>query len=963
MAEELCKKFNKKYLKPFSSRHIGPRENEIAEMLVELGLTDLNQLIEKTVPGNILSSEELELDDALSEEEVLKELKFFSEKNKVYRSYLGMGFYNTFVPPVIQRNILENPAWYTPYTPYQAEISQGRLETLFNFQTIVAELTGTEVSNASLLDEATAAAEAMTFCLRLKEKKFKEKVFFVSETCHPQTISVVQTRAKPLGIQIIVGDPQKIDLFTPCFGYLIQYPDTNGLVIDPEDLCKKVHEKSSLLVIATDLLALTRLKAPGEFDADVVIGNTQRFGMPMGYGGPHAAFFATREAYKRQIPGRIVGQSVTQNGKKALRLALQTREQHIRRDKATSNICTAQVLPAIVSSMYAVFHGPSGLKGIGEKVHNQTLILSEALKKIGYELTSGPFFDTLKVLSGPKTREDIRKEALKKKINLRYFPDTTSLGISIDETTTSEDILDLINIFNPDELFSDFSNFDLEPKTVLPENLLRNSNFLQQEVFHRYQSELEITRYMNRLQSKDLALTDAMIPLGSCTMKLNATAEMYPITWHGFANIHPYVPDDQVNGYRILFQKLEKWLAEITGLAAISLQPNAGSQGEYSGLLAIKAYHKDNDEEERDICLIPGSAHGTNPASAIMVGLKVVSVNCDSGGNIDIDHLKKLAQENKEKLAAIMITYPSTHGVFEEKIKEICEIIHNHGGQVYLDGANMNALVGICRPGEFGIDVCHLNLHKTFAIPHGGGGPGMGPICVAPHLATFLPGHPLNCHATNGEKNSESVVGAISASFWGSPLILPISYAYIALMGAPGLAQATRVAILNANYIAKHLEPHFPILYKGKNGMVAHECIIDLRSFKKSSGIEVEDVAKRLMDFGFHAPTMSWPVAGTLMIEPTETESKEELDRFCEAMIAIRAEIQEIEEGKMDRESNPLKNAPHTAVVLTDDNWDRKYSRKQAGYPLNWLEERKYWPPVSRIHNAYGDRNLVCKCS
>ncbi|WP_413165940.1 aminomethyl-transferring glycine dehydrogenase [Capilliphycus salinus ALCB114379] len=938
----------------FLKRHIGPNSYAIQEMLETLGFSDLNELIDRTIPPSIRLNRSLKLPAAKSEYAALAQLKEIASKNQIFRSFIGMGYSNCITPPVIQRNILENPGWYTAYTPYQAEIAQGRLEALLNFQTMVIDLTGMEIANASLLDEATAAAEAMSMSYGVS--KAKSDVFFVSKDCHPQTIDVVQTRALPLGIEVIVGDFKTFDFSTPIFGALLQYPATDGAIYDYRDFIETAHKHQALVTVAADILSLTLLTPPGEFGADIVVGNTQRFGVPLGYGGPHAAYFATKETYKRQVPGRLVGVSKDANGNPALRLALQTREQHIRRDKATSNICTAQVLLAVIAGMYAVYHGPKGLKQIAEKIHQLTTLLADGLQRLGYEMSSEPYFDTLKINLGSQGLQEILDAAKVHQINLRKIDENT-VGISLDETTTIKDLIDLWEIFSDtDEL--PFRLDELSANSTLPDSFKRTSEYLTHPAFNQYHSETELLRYLHRLQTKDLSLTTSMIPLGSCTMKLNAAAEMLPVTWPEFGKIHPFAPKNQTTGYQILFQQLEHWLAEITGFDGISLQPNAGSQGEYAGLLVIRRYHEERGETNRNICLIPESAHGTNPASAVMCGLKVVAVKCDSEGNIDINDLKIKAEKHGQNLAALMVTYPSTHGVFEEGIQEICDIIHNNGGQVYMDGANMNAQVGLCRPADFGADVCHLNLHKTFCIPHGGGGPGMGPIGVKSHLIPFLPGHSV---VTMQDDNPQSL-GAISAAPWGSPSILVISWMYIAMMGAEGLTEATKVAILNANYMAHRLKESYPILYKGKNDLVAHECILDLRGVKKSANIEVDDIAKRLMDYGFHAPTVSWPVPGTMMVEPTESESKAELDRFCDAMIAIRREIGLIESGDIDGENNPLKNAPHTAESLIVGEWNHPYSREQAAYPAPWLRDHKFWPSVGRIDNAYGDRNFVCSC-
>ncbi len=940
----------------FATRHIGVNKTEIEQMLTHLGFSSLDELIDRTVPANIRLNKSLNLPAAESEYNALAKLKEIASLNQVDRSFIGMGYYDCITPPVILRNILENPGWYTAYTPYQAEIAQGRLEALLNFQTMIIDLTGLEIANASLLDEGTAAAEAMSMSYGLC--KTKANAFFVSQDCHPQTIEVVKTRAKPLDIEIIVSDHRSFDFSTHIFGALLQYPTTDGTIYNYQEFIDRVHEQKALVTVAADILSLALLTPPGEFGADIAVGSSQRFGVPLGYGGPHAAYFATKEKYKRQVPGRIVGVSKDIQGKPALRLALQTREQHIRRDKATSNICTAQVLLAVIAGMYAVYHGAAGIKRIASRVHQLTVILAEGLSKMGYNIASEFFFDTLGIETGDRT-EAIIQAATKVGINLRLV-DKDAIGISLDETTTEQDVVDLWQIFAVVEgqenlpCLEDIQQ-NIARSASIPPTLLRTSSYLTEPVFDRYHSETELLRYLHQLETKDLSLTTSMIPLGSCTMKLNATAEMLPVTWQEFGNIHPFVPLSQTKGYQKLFTDLEEWLAEITGFAGISLQPNAGSQGEYAGLQVIRQYHLSQGETQRNICLIPESAHGTNPASAVMCGMKVVAVKCDRDGNIDLEDLQKKAEKHSEKLAALMVTYPSTHGVFESEITAICSIIHEYGGQVYLDGANMNAQVGLCRPGDFGADVCHLNLHKTFCIPHGGGGPGMGPIGVAAHLIPFLPKTPVTA-------DNDRSIGAISAAPWGSASILTISWMYIAMMGAKGLKRATEVAILNANYIAKRLEAYYPILFKGKSGLVAHECIIDLRPLKKRAGVEVDDVAKRLMDYGFHAPTVSWPVIGTMMIEPTESESKEELDRFCDAMISIYQEAEAIAEGKIDPHNNPLKNAPHTAESLICGDWDRPYSREQAAYPAPWTKEHKFWTTVGRIDNAYGDRHLVCSC-
>lgn len=944
----------------FVDRHIGPRDSDLQPMLATLGFESLDELIAKTVPQQIRLRQPLQLPAAQTETEALSTLRAIANQNQVYRSYLGMGYSNCVTPAVIQRNILENPGWYTQYTPYQPEISQGRLEALLNYQTLITDLTGLEIANASLLDEGTAAAEAMTMCFHVQNQK--RQTFWVSSACHPQTIDVLRTRANPLGIEIQVGEAPDFHDSDAIFGLLLQYPGTDGAVVDYQALIEQAHAAGMLVIMAADLLSLTLLKSPGELGADVAVGNTQRFGVPLGYGGPHAAYFATKETFKRQLPGRLVGVSKDRYERPALRLALQTREQHIRRDKATSNICTAQVLLAVIASMYALYHGPQGLKQIAQRIHGLTAVLAEGLTQLGYSLGSEYFFDTLSIQVPAGHAPELVAKALEQEINLRLV-DSNTIGVSLDETTTLADLADLLGIFNIsgqmlslDELIATSEGQGSFTELRIPASLQRTSPYLTHPVFNRYHSETELLRYMNRLQAKDLSLTAAMIPLGSCTMKLNATTEMIPVTWPEFGQIHPFAPLAQTQGYQLLFQQLETWLAEITGFAAISLQPNAGSQGEYAGLLVIREYHQHRGEAHRTVCLIPQSAHGTNPASAVMAGMMVVPVQCDLQGNIDIEDLRQKAEQYQDRLAALMVTYPSTHGVFETGIQEICAIVHEYGGQVYMDGANMNAQVGLCRPGDFGADVCHLNLHKTFCIPHGGGGPGMGPIGVRSHLAPYLPTHPVI------PMGGEAGCGAISAAPWGSSSILPISWAYIAMMGEAGLTQATRVAILNANYIAKRLENYYPVLYKGENGLVAHECILDLRQFKLSAAIEVDDIAKRLIDYGFHPPTVSWPVAGTIMVEPTESESLEELDRFCDAMIAIRAEIAEIETGVADQENNVLKHAPHTTLDLTRPDWDRPYSREKAVFPNAWTRENKFWPAVNRINNAFGDRNLVCSC-
>jgi glycine dehydrogenase len=947
---------NWKYQESFADRHVGPDAESLKAMLEQVGVGSLEELIDQTLPTAIRTRESLDLPPALGEHEGLAALEALAAKNQVFKSFIGLGYHDTHTPPVILRNILQNPGWYTQYTPYQAEIAQGRLEALLNYQTLVMDLTAMEVSNASLLDEGTAAAEAMTLALHVKGEA-QDGAFFVSESCHPQTVEVVRTRAEPLGIEVVVGDHRTVDLKAKrYFGALVQYPASDGVVHDYRAFAEQVHAADALLVVAADLLALTLLKPPGEWGADVVVGSAQRFGVPMGYGGPHAAFFATRSAYTRLMPGRLIGASEDSQGRPALRMALQTREQHIRREKATSNICTAQVLLAIISSMYAVYHGPKGLKAIAERVHGLTALLARGLARLGFNPRHEAFFDTLRVEAAPAQVRSLLAAAEARGMNLRRI-DERSIGISLDETARPADVEALLTVFQgaktPGATLEELGQGLVSP---VPEPLRRTSAFLTHPVFNTYHSETEMLRYIRRLESRDLSLAHSMIPLGSCTMKLNATAEMIPVTWPQFGKLHPFAPTSQAAGYRQLFEQLERWLATVTGFAGVSLQPNAGSQGEYAGLLVIRAYHKSRGQGHRDVCLIPSSAHGTNPASAVMAGYKVVVVKCDEQGNIDLADLRAKADEHRERLAALMVTYPSTHGVFEEEIQQITALIHERGGQVYMDGANMNAQVGVTQPARFGADVCHINLHKTFCIPHGGGGPGMGPICVAQHLVKFLPGHPVI--STGGSE----AIGAVSAAPWGSASILVIPWMYMAMMGSEGLKQATEVAILNANYIAKRLQPHYPVLYQGKRGRVAHECILDLRPLKKTAGVEVEDVAKRLMDYGFHAPTVSFPVAGTLMIEPTESESKAELDRFCEAMISIREEIRDLEEGRQPRDNNVLKNAPHTARMLTSPEWNRPYSRDKAAFPLAWVRDRKFWPAVGRLNNVLGDRKLVCSC-
>ncbi len=942
----------------FIRRHIGPGEEQIAAMLDALGLDSLDALIEKTVPAGIVSDRPLAIEGDHNERETLSYLRRMAERNRVFISMIGMGYYGTSMPSVILRNVMENPGWYTAYTPYQAEVSQGRMEALLNYQQMVMDLTGMDLANASLLDEGTAAAEAMAMSHRLT--KTGSDTFFVDADTHPQTIAVLRTRARAFGFEIVVGDPAADLDGLDAFGALLQYPGSSGAVRDIEPFIAKAHERDMLVSVATDLLALCILKPPGEMGADIVLGNSQRFGVPMGYGGPHAAFFATRDDYKRATPGRIIGVSKDSNGHPALRMALQTREQHIRREKATSNICTAQVLLAVLAGLYAVYHGPDGLRTIARKVHRMTRIMAEGLRRLGYRLEHDSFFDTVTVCV-PGQAGRIAARARESRINLRVV-DADRLGIAFDETTRRQNLQALWRVFSAkadDELGID--DIDKTLPHTIPENLRRESDFLAHPVFNLYHAETEMMRYLRFLASKDIALDRAMIPLGSCTMKLNATTEMLPVTWRSFANIHPFAPLDQTQGYQQLFEELEEMLCEATGFDSVSLQPNAGSQGEYSGLLTIRKYLEQKGEGDRDVCLIPASAHGTNPASAVMAGLRVVVVKCDDHGNVDVDDLKAKAAEHGDALAALMITYPSTHGVFEEAFPEICDIVHEAGGQVYLDGANLNAMVGIVRPGTIGPDVSHINLHKTFAIPHGGGGPGMGPIGVGAHLAPYLPDH-TEVEGVNPAAGRGETIGPIASAPWGSASILPISWAYMYMMGAEGLKKATQVAILNANYVAHRLDPHFPVLYKGSQGMVAHECIVDLRPVKESSGVTSDDVAKRLVDYGFHAPTMSFPVVDTLMIEPTESEAKRELDRFCDAMIAIREEIREVEEGKADPENNVLRNAPHTHHLLMDGDWDLPYSKERAFFPLKTSREDKYWPAVGRVDNVFGDRHLICAC-
>ena len=927
----------------FIERHIGPNDAEIAHMLRAIGHDSLDGMTDAIVPASIKSAAPLALPEAMTEVEALAKIRAIADRNQLFRSFIGQGYYGTHTPNVILRNILENPAWYTAYTPYQAEISQGRMEALINFQTMCADLTGMEIANASLLDESTAAAEAMTLAKR--STKSKSNVFFVSSGVHPQTLEVLRTRAEPLGIELLIGNDADA-MTADCFGVLLQYPDTFGRINDYKALADAVHARGGLVAVATDLLALTLIAAPGEWGADIVVGNSQRFGVPFGFGGPHAAFMACRDAYKRSMPGRLIGVSIDAEGNPAYRLTLQTREQHIRREKATSNICTAQVLLAVMASMYAVYHGAEGLTRIAHRTHRLATILAAALRKEGVHV-GDDFFDTLHVTG--VGAEAVHARARADGINLRRI-DARSLGISLDETTTRSDVIALAALFGADA--SDIDGLDIDTHDALPEGLLRTSEFLTHPVFNTHHSEHELLRYMRALSDKDLAMDRTMIPLGSCTMKLNATAEMIPVTWPQFGNLHPLAPAAQAAGYAQLIDELEAMLVECTGYDAVSLQPNSGAQGEYAGLLAIRAYHRSRNEAHRDICLIPESAHGTNPASAQMCGMTVVVTKCDANGNVDLDDIRRNAVKYSDRLAALMVTYPSTHGVFEEDIVAICEVIHEHGGQVYTDGANMNALVGVAKPGKWGSDVSHLNLHKTFCIPHGGGGPGVGPCAVKAHLAPFLP----------KTLDGQGTVGMVSGASFGSASILPISWMYIAMMGSTGLRRATQVALLNANYVATRLAPHYDTLYTGRNGLVAHECILDLRPIKDRTGISAEDVAKRLIDFGFHAPTLSFPVAGTLMVEPTESESQHELDRFIDAMIQIRDEIRAIEDGRLDREDNPLKHAPHTANVIGASEWTHAYPRELAAFPLASLRRQKYWPPVARVDNVYGDKNVMCAC-
>jgi len=951
-----------KHLDNFVNRHLGPGKEDLPEMLKIIGVDSLDVLIKETIPEDILLKKPLNIPEAIGENEFLNSLLETARKNKTFKSYIGLGYYDCIIPSVIRRNIFENPGWYTQYTPYQAEIAQGRLEALLVFQTMVGDLTAMQVANASLLDEATAAAEAMTMSYRLRSKSLIQRdanVFLVSDKCFPQTIDVLKTRSEPLGIELEIGDVNQFEPNDKFFGAIIQYPDAEGNIADIASFIRKIHHNEALVTVATDLLSLTLLTPPGELGADIVVGSAQRFGVPLGYGGPHAAFFATRDEYKRQMPGRIIGVSIDSSGREAYRMALQTREQHIRREKATSNICTAQALLAIMAGMYAVYHGPMGLRGIGVRVHTVTQILDNALSEMGYSQENDHFFDTLKIKVEPQQMERIQTVALTRKINFRYIG-SEHIGISLDETINENYLRQIVELFAKGAQKSvpllKMESAAPTPEINLPHHLIRKTEYLTHPVFNSYHSETKMMRYIKKLENRDLSLTFSMIPLGSCTMKLNAASEMIPLGWSGFSKIHPFVPLDQAQGYTQIFKELESLLCEITGFDAVSFQPNSGAQGEYTSLLIIRAYHKDRGEGQRNVVLIPSSAHGTNPASATMAGMKVVIVKCNENGDIDVEDLRNRATEFKDTLSAIMVTYPSTHGVYEEKIREVCKIVHENGGQVFMDGANMNAQVGLTNPAIIGADICHLNLHKTFSIPHGGGGPGMGPICMAEHLAPFMPQHPII--TVGGEKG----ITAVSGAPWSSASILVISYGYIKMLGAKGATEASKYAILNANYIKSRLEKYYRVLYKGKHGRAAHEMIFDLRQFRNTANIEVEDVAKRLIDYGFHAPTVSFPVIGTMMVEPTESESKDELDRFCDALISIRKEIEEIEQGKADKENNVLKNAPHTVEAATADEWKYPYPRTKAVYPLPYVKENKFWPPVGRIDNVYGDRNLVCAC-
>ncbi len=935
--------------KDFIKRHIGPSEADQQKMLNELGFNSLDDLISKTVPEKILLKEDLGIGEPNSEYEALRKLKVISKQNRIYSNFIGMGYYGTYTPYVILRNILENPGWYTAYTPYQPEVAQGRLEMLLNFQQMIIDFTGLDIANASLLDEGTAAAEAVGLSYRIC--KNDSNIVFVSKDCHPQTIDVIKTRAEPLGLTVVIGD-EATDIKEDIVCGILQYPGTLGDIKDPSEAISKIHKNNGKAVLVCDLLALAKLKTPAELGADIAVGSSQRFGIPMGYGGPHAGFFATKDEFKRSMPGRIIGVSVDRHGNKAYRLSLQTREQHIRRDKATSNICTAQALLAIVSAAYAIYHGPAGLKKIAENTSQLAKNFADKIKQSGYELYSDHFFDTVTIKTLDKT-DSIFRNALRQNVNIRKV-NSEMLSVAFDERKNVYRANQLLKIFNCSEAIKENLNENLNN---LPKNLLRTSEFLTHPVFNSYHSETDMLRYLKKLEDADIALNRSMIALGSCTMKLNAVAEMIPVTWREFSEPHPFAPVEQMEGYRTLFTDLKNWLRSITGFSGVSLQPNAGAQGEFAGLMVIKKFHENNGDKNRNVCLIPSSAHGTNPASAQMVGMKVVVIKCDEHGNVDIEDLKEKAKTHSENLAALMVTYPSTHGVFEEKISEICKLIHDNGGQVYMDGANLNALVGIAKPGKFGPDVCHINLHKTFCIPHGGGGPGMGPIACKRHLEVYLPNHSVikDCGPVTG-------MGAVSAAPWGSSSILSISWMYIKMMGSEGLKKASQVAILNANYVAHKLKDAFPILYKGKNGNVAHECIIDIRKIKSEIGITEEDIAKRLIDFGFHAPTMSWPVAGTMMIEPTESEGLQEIDRFCNTLKKIKEEIDKVRSGEYDKIDNPIKNSPHTHVELIANTWDHKYEREEAAYPSNFLRQIKYWPPVARVDNVYGDKNLVCSC-
>jgi glycine dehydrogenase len=935
--------------KDFIKRHIGPSEADQQKMLNELGFDNLDDLISKTVPEKILLKEDLGIGEPNSEYEALRKLKVISKQNRIYSNFIGMGYYGTYTPYVILRNILENPGWYTSYTPYQPEVAQGRLEMLLNFQQMIIDFTGLDIANASLLDEGTAAAEAVGLSYRLC--KNDSNIVFVSKDCHPQTIDVIKTRAEPLGLNVVIGD-EATDIKEDIVCGILQYPGTLGDIKDPSEAISKIHKNNGKAVLVCDLLALAKLKTPAELGADIAVGSSQRFGIPMGYGGPHAGFFATKDEFKRSMPGRIIGVSVDRHGNKAYRLSLQTREQHIRRDKATSNICTAQALLAIVSAAYAIYHGPDGLRKIAENTSQLAKNFADKIKQSGYELYSDYFFDTVTIKTLDKT-DSIFRNALRQNVNIRKV-NSEMLSVAFDERKNVYRANQLLKIFNCSEAIKENLNENLNN---LPKNLLRTSEYLTHPVFNSYHSETDMLRYLKKLEDADIALNRSMIALGSCTMKLNAVAEMIPVTWREFSEPHPFAPVEQMEGYRTLFTDLKNWLRSITGFSGVSLQPNAGAQGEFAGLMVIKKYHENNGDKNRNVCLIPSSAHGTNPASAQMVGMKVVVIKCDEHGNVDIEDLKEKAKTHSENLAALMVTYPSTHGVFEEKISEICQLIHENGGQVYMDGANLNALVGIAKPGKFGPDVCHINLHKTFCIPHGGGGPGMGPIACKRHLEVYLPNHSVikDCGPVTG-------MGAVSAAPWGSSSILSISWMYIKMMGSEGLKKASQVAILNANYVAHKLKDTFPILYKGKNGNVAHECIIDIRKIKSEIGITEEDIAKRLIDFGFHAPTMSWPVAGTMMIEPTESEGLQEIDRFCNTLKKIKEEIDKVESGEYDKVDNPIKNSPHTHVELIANKWEHKYEREEAAYPSEFLKQIKYWPPVARVDNVYGDKNLVCSC-